>query len=80
MKRRILAAGAGLVAFYLLRRLGRSGSRNRPARRGPMTPATNPADPAASPIGPTGRNLESRLDEALEESFPASDPVSVHIE
>lgn len=80
MKRRILAAGAGLVAFYLLRRLGRSAPRQSPARRGPMTPATNPKDPAASRIGPTGQNLESRLDEALEESFPASDPVSVHIE
>jgi hypothetical protein len=46
----------------------------------PMTPATSEANPADAPIGPPGANQESRLDEALEESFPASDPVSVRIE
>lgn len=46
----------------------------------PMTPATSGANPADAPIGPPGDNEDDRLDEALEESFPASDPVSVRIE
>lgn len=32
--------------------------------------------PADAPIGPPGRNAEDRLDEALQETFPASDPIS----
>jgi hypothetical protein len=32
------------------------------------------------PIGTPGENEEDRLDEAIDESFPASDPVSVRIE
>ena len=47
---------------------------------GPMTPATVPGNPADRPIGPPGRNLQDRLDEALEESFPSSDPPSTRIE
>jgi hypothetical protein len=31
-------------------------------------------------MGEAGRNEEERLDEALQESFPTSDPVSVRIE
>jgi len=46
----------------------------------PMTPATSGVNPADAPIGPPGDNEDDRLDEALEESFPASDPVSVRIE
>jgi hypothetical protein len=38
-------------------------------------PAPNPDD-----LGEPGRNTEERLDEAIEESFPASDPVSIRIE
>jgi hypothetical protein len=45
-----------------------------------MTPATTPVNPADKPISPPGRNQEERLDEALEESFPASDPPSIQIE
>ena len=47
---------------------------------GPVTQATVPATPADAPIGPPGQNQEERLDEALQESFPSSDPVSIHIE
>lgn len=36
--------------------------------------------PADAPIGPPGRNAEDRLDEALQETFPASDPISTRIE
>lgn len=80
MNRRILTIGAAAAAIYLLRRAWKSGEETGSAQKGPMTPATNPVDPAASRIGPAGTNLESRLDEGIEESFPASDPVSVHIE
>ena len=38
-------------------------------------PGPNPDD-----LGEPGRNTERRLDSAIEESFPASDPVSIHIE
>ena len=38
-------------------------------------PAPDPKD-----MGEPGRNTEKRLDAAIEESFPASDPVSIHIE
>lgn len=47
---------------------------------GPMTPATAPPNPAEPAMGLPGRNQEQRLDEALDETFPASDPVSTRIE
>ncbi len=46
---------------------------------GPMTPATHDLHAADTPIGQPGRNDEDRLDEALQESFPTSDPVSIQI-
>ena len=46
----------------------------------PVTPSTTPVTPADVAIGPAGENEEDRLEEALLESFPASDPVSIHIE
>jgi hypothetical protein len=74
-----MAVGAGLV---LLIQRWRARARTEAAirDRGPVTQATVPTSPADAPIGPPGRNREDRLDEALEESFPASDPVAVHIE
>ncbi|HKP28393.1 MAG TPA: hypothetical protein VJU15_03285 [Gemmatimonadales bacterium] len=38
-------------------------------------PSPNPDD-----LGEPGINTEKRLDAAIEESFPASDPVSIRIE
>jgi hypothetical protein len=38
-------------------------------------PGPNPHD-----LGEPGQNTEKRLDSAIEESFPASDPVSIRIE
>jgi hypothetical protein len=70
-----IALGIGLVLWNQRRRAAA-----RMAARGPVTQATATTSPADAPIGPAGANLEQRLDEALEESFPASDPVSVHIE
>lgn len=36
--------------------------------------------PRRDDLGEPGRNTDARLDEAIEESFPASDPVSIRIE
>lgn len=46
----------------------------------PVTPSLVTQQPAAAPMGVPGRNDEQRLDEALQETMPTSDPVSVHIE
>lgn len=49
-------------------------------RHPPVTQAVVTVNPADAPIGPPGRNAEDRLDEALQETFPASDPISTRIE
>lgn len=46
---------------------------------GPMTPATIKDHAADSHMGTPGDNEEERLDEALQESFPTSDPVSIKV-
>lgn len=58
----------------------KKGIRTRQTQPGPMTPATVKRNPADRKIGPPGRNEQDRLDEALEESFPSSDPPSTRIE
>jgi hypothetical protein len=78
MRARYIGPAIGVVAALLW--LGNRGRNRRRNARPPITPSTSPRNAADVNIGPPGRNLESRLDEALEESFPASDPVSVHIE
>jgi hypothetical protein len=45
-----------------------------------VTQADVPVNPADTPIGPPGENAEDRLDEAIQETFPASDPVSTRID
>ena len=76
-----LAFGAGIVVGIGLIEWSRHRSRAAAiAARGPVTQATVPDQPADLPLGEPGRNLDERLDEALLESFPASDPVSMHIE
>lgn len=70
------AAGLGFV-LWSRRRRARA---RRIAERPPMTQATLPQSQVDAPMGVPGRNQEQRLEEALEESFPASDPVSIHIE
>lgn len=47
---------------------------------GPTTPSQITAQPADTPLGRPGRNEEARLDEALQETMPTSDPISVRIE
>jgi hypothetical protein len=49
-------------------------------RRHPITQAIVPVSAADTPIGPPGRNTEDRLDEAIQETFPASDPIATRIE
>jgi hypothetical protein len=49
-------------------------------RHPPVTQAVVPVSPADTPIGPPGENLEDRLDEAIQETFPASDPISTRID
>jgi hypothetical protein len=45
-----------------------------------VTQAVLPVSAADTPIGPPGKNLEDRLDEALQETFPASDPIAMTID
>ena len=45
-----------------------------------MTRASVPDSAADTPISPPGADVEDRLDEALKETFPASDPVAIQIE
>ena len=45
----------------------------------PPPPNVRP-QPADTPLGQPGRNQEDRLDEALQETMPTSDPISVRIE
>ena len=79
--RRAMAAAAGglagLAAWLLVSRRRRLGPLPRP---GPVTQSLITMSPADTPIGPPGANLEQRLDEAIHETFPASDPISLHIE
>ena len=46
----------------------------------PVTQAVVPVSPADTPIGPPGENEDDRLDEAIQETFPASDPISTRID
>jgi hypothetical protein len=75
----LFVAGAVMAAGFVVWSRRRARAR-RLAARPPVTQATVVAQPADMPMGVPGHNLEQRLDEGLEESFPASDPVSVHIE
>lgn len=82
----LIGAGIGGLALGLLlggrRRTRPVRPREEPApvRRGPVTPATVTLNPADAHLGEPGRNEDERLDEAIQESFPTSDPISVRIE
>jgi hypothetical protein len=77
----VIFAGA-----WVVRRVARSRRRSASPlkaltrRRGPVTQSLVAINPADSPMGEPGRNQELRLEEALQETFPASDPISTGIE
>lgn len=79
-----LAGGALVTALAAVRMLWnrrRRGQRRRKAgTRPPITQATVPVNPADADLGEPGRNKEQRLDEALMETFPTSDPIATRIE
>jgi hypothetical protein len=84
---RLLAAAAVTVAAVLLvrrirsiRRDDRMQARALTRRPSPVTPSLAPVSPTDTWLGDPGRNLEHRLDEALKETFPASDSIAIHIE
>jgi len=73
--------GAGLLGYGVARMLRRRGNRaGRPRARPPMRPATALLEPADSGISEPRRKVEQRLDEALRQTFPASDPIAVTVE
>ena len=77
----LAVAGAAALLFHLLRRRGKSALRAPlPDPHRPVAQAATTANPAGADLGTPGRNTEERLDEALEETFPGSDPISTHIE
>jgi len=81
---RIVAIGALLLAGALAARLilarRRDAARRHARRPGPVTPSLVSVTAADTPLGEPGRNLEQRLEEALRETFPASDAIATHIE
>jgi hypothetical protein len=77
-----LAGGALVIGLAAVRMLwNRRAPRRREAgTRPPITQATLPVNPADADLGEPGRNREQRLDEALMETFPTSDPIATRIE
>jgi hypothetical protein len=83
----IIGAGIGGLAVALLlagrrrkTRAVRPDAAPASVSRGPITQAMVAVNPADANMGEPGRNDDERLDEAIQESFPTSDPVSVRIE
>jgi hypothetical protein len=78
----LLGLLGGLVARGWFGRRSRGAPRRALSRRapGPVTQSLVPVNPADTPLGEPGHNLDQRLDEALQETFPGSDPIATHIE
>lgn len=80
----LIGVGFGAFALGMLltgkRRIREPTLKPEPTRRHPVTQATVKVNPADTHMGEPGRNDDERLDEAIQESFPGSDPVSVRIE
>jgi hypothetical protein len=64
-----LAAAAALAVLGLATILGKRLGRRK-----------SDGAPADTDLGEPGRNIEQRLDEAVMETFPASDPIATRIE
>jgi len=69
----LTGAAAGFLAWNVMMRRRRRISERRSA--GTVSPAPPPPALRSAP-----GDVDARLDEAIEESFPASDPVSIRIE
>jgi hypothetical protein len=78
--RAALGLGTLSAAWYLLWREGAMGACPPGELQPPITQSTITTAPADMDLGAPGHNLEARLDEGIHETFPASDPVSIHIE
>jgi hypothetical protein len=84
--RRVAVAVVVFAGAWVVRRVARSRRRSAPPLRaltrrpGPTTPSLVAINPADALLGEPGRNQELRLEEALQETFPASDPISTGIE
>lgn len=76
----VLALAAAALAGTAILWLQRSRPRRRCRVPGPITQSMVYRNPADNHLGEPGNNREERLDEGLEESFPASDPLAMHIE
>jgi hypothetical protein len=80
----LAAGGAILLALRSCRASGRArarrGGEQARTAHAPVTQAIVPVTPADTYLGVPGRNLDRRLDEALKETFPASDPIAICIE
>ena len=77
----VIFAGAWVVRGLARSRRRSAGPHRALTRRpGPVTQSLVDIHPADSPMGVPGRNQELRLEEALQETFPASDPISTAIE
>jgi len=76
-----VAMGVALAARRRLRNRPRSGRQRALSRRpGPTTQSLVTVTPADMSLGEPGHNTELRLDEALQETFPGSDPIATQIE
>jgi hypothetical protein len=84
--RRMAVAVVVFAGAWVMRRVARNRRRLGAPRRalsrrpGPVTPSLVALNPADSPLGEPGHNQELRLEEALQETFPASDPISTGID
>ncbi|HYC33355.1 MAG TPA: hypothetical protein VEB59_13775 [Gemmatimonadales bacterium] len=74
------AAAGGLVGWAAWALRSPRVDANVASRPGPTTQSLVLFSPADTLIGPPGSNLEQRLDEAIHETFPASDPIAICIE
>ena len=78
---RLFVAGSTLAgAGMLLWQQQNASMCDSSAFPGSMTQSNVTASPADMDLGVPGQNEEERLDEAILETFPASDPISLRIE
>lgn len=80
MSRRTMVAFAALGAFVALRLARRQRLRSASHDPGATAQRADDATVAEAEESVMDPGVDARLDAALEETFPASDPVAIHIE